>query len=91
VCGRLCPMPLVDPLHRYNSQFVVSAIEAGYKIGEVPVPVRYMPEASSITLGRSVTLDSGLWPPWRPSCSGGSAWPTHPIFGQRRGICQASD
>jgi glycosyltransferase involved in cell wall biosynthesis len=38
----------------FDSQFLISAIDAGFKIGEVPVPVRYMPEASSIGLRRSV-------------------------------------
>src|SRR5262249_28824178 len=38
----------------FDSQFLVSAIEAGFKIGEIPVPVRYMPEASTIGLERSV-------------------------------------
>jgi hypothetical protein len=32
----------------------VSSIAAGFRIGEVPVPVRYMPEASSIGFRRSV-------------------------------------
>lgn len=39
----------------FDSQFLVSAVAAGFKIGEVPVPVRYMPEASSINFMRSVT------------------------------------
>jgi glycosyltransferase involved in cell wall biosynthesis len=38
----------------FDSQFLVSAIDAGFKIGEIPVPVRYMPEASSINFKRSV-------------------------------------
>src|SRR5262245_18129820 len=38
----------------FDTQFLVSAIEAGYRIGEIPVPVRYMPEASLIGLGRSI-------------------------------------
>jgi glycosyltransferase involved in cell wall biosynthesis len=38
----------------FDSQFLVSAIEHGFKLGEVPVPVRYMPEASSINFMRSV-------------------------------------
>lgn len=43
----------------FDSQLLVSAIEAGYKIGEVPVPVRYMPEASSIGFRRSVRYGLG--------------------------------
>lgn len=38
----------------FDSQFLVSAVDAGFKIGEIPVPVRYMPEASSINFKRSV-------------------------------------
>jgi glycosyltransferase involved in cell wall biosynthesis len=38
----------------FDSQFLVSSIAAGFRIGEVPVPVRYMPEASSIGFRRSV-------------------------------------
>jgi len=38
----------------FDSQFLVSAVDAGFRLGEVPVPVRYMPEASSIGLQRSV-------------------------------------
>ena len=43
----------------FDTQFLVSAIEAGYKIGEIPVPVRYMPEASSIGLSRSIRYGLG--------------------------------
>ena len=37
----------------FDSQFLVSAVDAGLRIGEIPVPVRYMPEASSINWARS--------------------------------------
>ena len=43
----------------FDSQFLVSAIDAGFKIGEIPVPVRYMPEASSIGFRRSVRYGLG--------------------------------
>jgi len=42
------------PFHRYSDDFVfdqqilLGAIAAGARIGEIPVPVRYFPEASSI-------------------------------------------
>jgi hypothetical protein len=48
------------PFQRFSNDFVfdqeilISAIAAGYKIGEIPVPVRYFPEASSINFPRSV-------------------------------------
>jgi glycosyltransferase involved in cell wall biosynthesis len=43
----------------FDSQFLVSAIDAGFRVGEIPVPVRYMPEASSIGFQRSVRYGFG--------------------------------
>lgn len=43
----------------FDSQFLVSAVDAGFRLGEIPVPVRYMPEASSIGLRRSVRYGLG--------------------------------
>jgi glycosyltransferase involved in cell wall biosynthesis len=43
----------------FDQQFIVSAIYGGYKIGEVPVQVRYFPEASSISFKRSITYGIG--------------------------------
>jgi glycosyltransferase involved in cell wall biosynthesis len=37
----------------FDSQFLVQCVHFGFRIGDVPVPVRYMPEASSINLRRS--------------------------------------
>ncbi len=48
------------PFQRFSNDFVfdqeilVSAAAAGFRIGEIPVPVRYFPEASSINFSRSV-------------------------------------
>lgn len=48
------------PYHRnsndfvFDSQFLFQAVHFGFKIGDVPVPVRYMDEASSINFARSV-------------------------------------
>lgn len=39
----------------FDTQFLVSAAFSRLKIGEIPVPVRYFPEASSINLKRSIT------------------------------------
>lgn len=47
------------PFHKFSDDFVfdteflVSASEAGFRIGETPVPVRYFREASSINFSRS--------------------------------------
>jgi glycosyltransferase involved in cell wall biosynthesis len=43
----------------FDSQFLVSAVDAGFRMGEIPVPVRYMPEASSINFQRSVRYGLG--------------------------------
>jgi len=43
----------------FDSQFLVSAVDAGFRLGEIPVPVRYMPEASSINFRRSVRYGLG--------------------------------
>ncbi len=39
----------------FDSQFLAQAVHFGFKIGDIPVPVRYFDEASSINFGRSVT------------------------------------
>jgi glycosyltransferase involved in cell wall biosynthesis len=38
----------------FDSQFLVQAIHFGFRLADVPVPVRYFPEASSINFARSV-------------------------------------
>ncbi len=38
----------------FDTQFLVQAVHFGFKIGDVPVPVRYFDEASSIDFRRSV-------------------------------------
>jgi glycosyltransferase involved in cell wall biosynthesis len=37
----------------FDSQFLVQAVHFGFRLGDIPVPVRYMAEASSIDLKRS--------------------------------------
>ncbi len=37
----------------FDSQFLVQAVHFGFRLGDVPVPVRYMAEASSINFKRS--------------------------------------
>lgn len=54
------------PFHKFSDNFVfdqeilISAIFSGYRIGEIPVPVRYFPEASSINFRRSVVYGLGI-------------------------------
>lgn len=46
----------------FDQQFLVQAVQFGFRLGDVPVPVRYMPEASSINFRRSVTYGAAtLW------------------------------
>lgn len=39
----------------FDSEFLAQAVHFGFRIGDVPVPVRYFEEASSISFRRSVT------------------------------------
>jgi glycosyltransferase involved in cell wall biosynthesis len=43
----------------FDSQVLFQIVEKGYKIGEIPVPVRYFPEASSIDFKRSIAYGIG--------------------------------
>lgn len=39
----------------FDQQFLIQAVQFGFRLGDVPVPVRYMADASSISFRRSVT------------------------------------
>ncbi|MBM80248.1 MAG: glycosyl transferase family 2 [Planctomycetaceae bacterium] len=39
----------------FDSQFLAQSVHFGFRIGDIPVPVRYFAEASSINFRRSVT------------------------------------
>jgi len=43
----------------FDSQFLIQAVYFGFKIGDLPVPCRYMREASSINLNRSILYGIG--------------------------------
>jgi len=43
----------------FDQEVLVQAVAAGFRIGDVPVPVRYMSEASSINFRRSMTYAWG--------------------------------
>jgi glycosyltransferase involved in cell wall biosynthesis len=46
----------------FDTQFLVQAVRLGFRLGDVPVPVRYFAEASSINFRRSVKYGFGtLW------------------------------
>lgn len=38
----------------FDTEVLFQVVERGFRIGEIPVPVRYFPEASSINLRRSI-------------------------------------
>ena len=74
----------------FDSQFLVQAVHFGFRIGDIPVPVRYMKEASSISFGRSVTYGLG-------TLGVLAAWTLHrlglrrsPLFTPRRGDAPGS-
>jgi glycosyltransferase involved in cell wall biosynthesis len=43
----------------FDTQFLVQAIRLGFRLGDIPVPVRYFDEASSINFKRSVKYGFG--------------------------------
>ena len=43
----------------FNTQFLVQAVRLGYRLGDIPVPVRYFDAASSINFRRSVVYGLG--------------------------------
>ena len=44
----------------FDSQFLVQCVHLGFRLGDVPVPVRYFDEASSINFRRSVVYGLGV-------------------------------
>lgn len=44
----------------FDNQFIAQAILKGYTIGEISVPTKYFPEASSINLPRSIKYGFGV-------------------------------
>ncbi|MER3415800.1 MAG: glycosyl transferase family 2 [Gemmataceae bacterium] len=43
----------------FDTQMLVQAVYFGFRLGDIPMPVRYFPEASSIGLGRSIVYGLG--------------------------------
>ena len=43
----------------FDTQLLVQAVRFGFRLGDIPVPVRYFPEASSITFLRSLRYGVG--------------------------------
>jgi glycosyltransferase involved in cell wall biosynthesis len=69
----------------FDSQFLVSAVDAGFRLGEIPVPVRYMPEASSIGFQRSVRYGLGTLSAVAQFQLKRLGFPPSPIFAARAG------
>jgi glycosyltransferase involved in cell wall biosynthesis len=68
----------------FDSQFLVSAVDAGFRLGEIPVPVRYMPEASSIGFRRSVRYGFGTLAAVGQYLLKRAGFPPAPIFAAPR-------
>jgi glycosyltransferase involved in cell wall biosynthesis len=48
--------------YAFDAQFIAQCVYFGFRIGDIPVPVRYMKEASSINLRRSIIYGlTTLW------------------------------
>jgi glycosyltransferase involved in cell wall biosynthesis len=45
----------------FDTQFLVQAVRFGFRLGDIPVPVRYFDEASSINFKRSMKYGLRLW------------------------------
>jgi glycosyltransferase involved in cell wall biosynthesis len=43
----------------FDTQFLIQAVRFGFRLGEIPIPVRYFPEASSINFKRSLKYGLG--------------------------------
>lgn len=43
----------------FDTQLLVQAVRFGFRLGDLPIPVRYFPEASSINFRRSITYGFG--------------------------------
>ncbi len=43
----------------FDTQFLVQAVRLGYRLGDIPIPVRYFDAASSINFRRSVVYGAG--------------------------------
>lgn len=53
------PFELNSDDFAFDQEFLVQAVSFNFKIGDIPVPVRYFEEASSINFRRSVTYGMG--------------------------------
>lgn len=53
------PYELNSDSFTFDQQFLVQAVSFGFKIGDIPVPVRYFPEASSINFRKSLKYGFG--------------------------------
>lgn len=53
------PFELNSDDFAFDQEFLVQAVSFGFKIGDIPVPVRYFEEASSINFRRSLTYGQG--------------------------------
>ena len=58
-CWRRIPFERNSDDFVFDTQFLVQAVHFGFRLGDVPVPVRYFDEASSINFRRSLVYGLG--------------------------------
>ena len=54
-CSRAFPFERNSDDFVFDSQFLLQAVHFGFRMGDVPMPVRYFDEASSISIRRAST------------------------------------
>jgi glycosyltransferase involved in cell wall biosynthesis len=69
----------------FDQEFLMQAVHAGFKIGDVPVPVRYMKEASSISFRRSLRYGFGAVCAFAAMKTHQWGWRRDPRFDHARG------
>jgi hypothetical protein len=72
----------------FDSQFLAQAVHFGFRLGDIPVPVRYFDEASSINFKRSTVYGirtlSTMMKFWLHHCRLGSARLFKPLTDKER-------
>ena len=64
----------------FDNEMLLQALYFGFNVGEVSCPSRYFPEASSISLGRSVTYGNGVLKTALKYFLSKKGWMSFPVF-----------
>lgn len=68
-----CPFDDFSDTHAFASDILMEAVYKGFKVGEVPCPVRYEEDSSSVNVPNlfryafNTVKSAGRYPPWRKS------------------------